>query len=114
MKQLFSILIGLSIFVVYVGITRRREGFEVGKTPTDFLKELKSAVEAKNGSLNLSVYKKDYQNIINELDRSTDLGMLEMITTKNINTPINQMYFNHASEFKKNLSEFKTVLNSMS
>ena len=114
MKQLFSILVGLSIFIVYVGVTRRREGFEVGKTPTDFLKELKSAVEARNGNLNLSVYKKDYQAIITELDRSTDLGMLEMITTKNINAPINQMYFNYASEFKKNLSEFKTVLNGMS
>jgi hypothetical protein len=114
MKKLFSILLVLFLFVAYFLVTRQREGFEVGKTPTDFLKSLQSAVEAKHGNMNLSVYKKDYQDIITELDKSTDLGMLEMITTKSINAPIGQMHFNQASEFKKNLSEFKTVLNGMS
>ncbi len=112
--KLFSILVGVILFVMYVGATRGREGFEVGKTPTDFLKEMKSEVEAKNGNLNLSVYKQDYKDIITELDKNTDLSMLEMITTKNINTSVSKMHFNAASDFKKNLSEFKSVLNSMS
>jgi hypothetical protein len=51
--KLFSILVGVILFVMYVGATRGREGFEVGKTPTDFLKEMKSEVEAKNGNLNI-------------------------------------------------------------
>jgi hypothetical protein len=114
MKEMLSVFIGVFLLVLYVLATRQREGFEAGKTPTDFLKEMKSAVEAKNGNLNLSVYKTDYQNIITELDKSADLSMLEMITNKNINAPANQMYFNTASDFKKNLSEFKSVLNSMS
>lgn len=112
--KLFSILVGVVLLVVFTVATRQREGFEAGKTPTDFLKEMKSAVQAKNGSLNLSVYKQDYQDLITEIDKGTDLAMLEMITTKNINTPVTQMTFNHASDFKKNLSEFKSVLNSMS
>ena len=112
MKQLFSILVGLSIFIVYVGVTRRREGFEVGKTPTDFLKELKSAVEAKNGNLNLSVYKKDYQAIITELDRNADLTMLEHISAPE--GKFSRGKFNDMFEFKRNLSEFKTIVNNMS
>lgn len=111
MKQM---LVGLVLLGLYVFVTRRREGFEVGKTPTDFLKELKTMTDTKNGNLNLAVYKKDYQDILTELDKSTDLGMLEMITTKDISNPVNRMYFNAASDFKKNLSEFKSVLSNMS
>ncbi len=111
MKQM---LVGLVLLGLYVVVTRQREGFEVGKTPTDFLKELKTMTDTKNGNLNLAVYKKDYQDILTELDKSTDLGMLEMITTKDISNPVNRMYFNAASDFKKNLSEFKSVLSNMS
>jgi hypothetical protein len=111
MKQM---LVGLVLLGVYVVATRQREGFETGKTPTDVLKELKTMTDTKYGNLNLSVYKKDYQDIVAELDRNTDLAMLEMIATKDVSTPTNRMYFNHASEFKKNLSEFKSILGNLS
>jgi hypothetical protein len=113
MKQLFSIVIGVALFLIYVWIVQQREGFETGKTPKDALAILKTASETKNGNLNLSVYKQDYQNIVTELDKYTDLTMLETISSTQQSLSMAKT-FNEWNDFKKNLGEFKTTLGNMS
>ena len=114
MKQLFSIMIGFVLLLLYVGVARSQEGFENGKTPTDLLKTLKKDTDTTHGNLNITVYKSDYQEMVNELDKNTDVTMLNMVANKDLSKYTNQVQFNAASEFKKNLSEFKSVVNGMS
>jgi hypothetical protein len=117
MKQLFSIFLGLLIFSMYVWIVRHREGFEVGKTPADFLKILKTGNDAKHGNLNIAVYKQNYQDMITELDRYTDLAMLELIAQPDVTKLSGFTFaknFSQMLEFKKNLTEFKTTVANIS
>ena len=110
--NLFSIVFGILLFFVYLWVTQQREGFAVGKTPAETINSLNALNDAKHGSLNMSVYKKNYQAIITELDRNADLTMLEHISAPE--GKFSRGKFNDMFEFKRNLSEFKTIVNNMS
>jgi len=109
MKELFSILI---LFAVYVWVTQMREGFKPGETPDKAKEVLTTLNDTVHSNLNISKFKPDYTEIIDELNRTSELRMLQIISAPT--GKMNTSEFNKMFEFKRNLSEFKSILNNMS
>ena len=90
----------------------RTEPFAAGKTPSDVLTSLKALNSEYTDALNTNTYRKQYEDIILELDKWANLSMLTLISNNLTTSGAYVTKFNDLSTFKKSLNESMAFLDN--
>jgi len=95
----------------------KREGFTTGNSPNETLEKLRSVNGNLVSSVNMSVHRDNYEEIVVELETWVNNSMAGILsdgsfdagtdTTETVKT------FNDLAQFKKNLNEFVDVIDKM-
>jgi len=98
-------------------LKREREGFTTGNSPNETLEKLRSVNGNLVSSVNMSVHRDNYEEIVVELETWVNNSMAGILsdgsfdagtdTTETVKT------FNDLAQFKKNLNEFVDVIDKM-
>lgn len=96
-----------------------KEGFTSGNTPKDLSVKIKSTNTSVTDTLNVKTYRDSYETMIQDLEKWADHSMLNLIAQGKIGVDAEDVsaesvrLFNDLALFKKNVSEFISVVDKM-
>ena len=98
-------------------LKREREGFTTGNSPNETLEKLRSVNGNLVSSVNMSVHRDNYEEIVVELETWVNNSMAGILSDGSFNagtdTTETVKTFNDLAQFKKNLNEFVDVIDKM-
>ena len=98
-------------------LKREREGFTTGNSPNETLEKLRSVNGNLVSSVNMSVHRDNYEEIVVELETWVNNSMAGILSDGSFDagtdTAETVKTFNDLAQFKKNLNEFVDVIDKM-